>query len=399
MPSSAAARGSATSVLSRAWSLRDGVARANRQPEHHPRRGAGSARRLFRDHAAQRAERDPGPRLHDGSAIGARGGAGSHLRPVTASISRIAVRLGRNVIIGGRNSSLWTHNRQETAPIEIGDFCYLGSEVRLAPGAKLPEECILGIGAVLVGEIREPRSLVAGVPAKDGAAARREGPRQDPPQDARRYARRLLQAFLSFSYPLAREALPGRLSAGRHCDSLRPAGPDQRTSRVGAARRRASAQGCFGWAASTSPRTSTSAISVSTRTSSTPKRTARPTSRRAAVRASRSFDPSASKAASASTALSTTCISPRPSRSVVSTASEPASLDLRGVKTRFVVEERYERNFYRPNYEVNERVEQEKEGTRALLRRDLGDRMRRRAVRRALADAHREPGLPGNGPR
>jgi len=76
------------------------------------------------------------------------------------------VRLGRNVIIGGRNSSLWTHNRQETAPIEIGDFCYLGSEVRLAPGAKLPDECILGIGAVLVGEIRESRSLVVGVPAR-----------------------------------------------------------------------------------------------------------------------------------------------------------------------------------------------------------------------------------------
>ncbi len=76
------------------------------------------------------------------------------------------VTLGRNVIVGGRNSSLWTHNRQETAPIEIGDFCYLGSEVRLAPGAKLPDECILGIGAVLVGEIKEPRSLVAGVPAK-----------------------------------------------------------------------------------------------------------------------------------------------------------------------------------------------------------------------------------------
>jgi len=76
------------------------------------------------------------------------------------------VRLGKNVIIGGRNSSLWTHNRQETAPIEVGDFCYLGSEVRLAPGAKLPDECILGMGAVLTGEIQEPRSLVAGVPAK-----------------------------------------------------------------------------------------------------------------------------------------------------------------------------------------------------------------------------------------
>jgi acetyltransferase-like isoleucine patch superfamily enzyme len=76
------------------------------------------------------------------------------------------VTLGRNVIIGGRNSSLWTHNRQETAPIEIGDFCYLGSEVRLAPGARLPDECILGLGSVLTGEIKEPRSLVAGVPAK-----------------------------------------------------------------------------------------------------------------------------------------------------------------------------------------------------------------------------------------
>ncbi len=76
------------------------------------------------------------------------------------------VTLGKNVTIGGRNSSLWTHNRQETAPIEIGDFCYLGSEVRLAPGAKLPDECLLAIGSVLAGEIKEPRSLVAGVPAK-----------------------------------------------------------------------------------------------------------------------------------------------------------------------------------------------------------------------------------------
>ncbi len=76
------------------------------------------------------------------------------------------VTLGKNVIVGGRNSSLWTHNRQETAPIEIGDYCYLGSEVRLAPGAKLPDECILGLGSVLTGEIKEPRSLVAGAPAK-----------------------------------------------------------------------------------------------------------------------------------------------------------------------------------------------------------------------------------------
>jgi carbonic anhydrase/acetyltransferase-like protein (isoleucine patch superfamily) len=76
------------------------------------------------------------------------------------------VTIGRNVIIGGRNSSLWTHNRQQTAPIDIGDFCYLGSEVRLAPGARLPERCILGLGSVLAGAVDTPGSLVGGVPAK-----------------------------------------------------------------------------------------------------------------------------------------------------------------------------------------------------------------------------------------
>lgn len=76
------------------------------------------------------------------------------------------VTIGRNVIVGGRNSSLWTHNRQETAPIVVGDFCYLGSEVRLAPGARLADESILALGAVLSGQVAEPRSLVAGVPAR-----------------------------------------------------------------------------------------------------------------------------------------------------------------------------------------------------------------------------------------
>jgi carbonic anhydrase/acetyltransferase-like protein (isoleucine patch superfamily) len=76
------------------------------------------------------------------------------------------VTIGRNVIVGGRNSSLWTHNRQQTAPIEIGDFCYLGSEVRLAPGARLAERSILALGSVLAGAIDTPGALVGGVPAR-----------------------------------------------------------------------------------------------------------------------------------------------------------------------------------------------------------------------------------------
>jgi hypothetical protein len=51
-----------------------------------------------------------------------------------------------------------------------------------------------------------------------------------------------------------------------------------------------------------------------------------------------------------------------------------AQLELEGVKTRLVVEERYASTYSRPSYEVNERVQQETEGTQAFLRRNLGDR-------------------------
>jgi acetyltransferase-like isoleucine patch superfamily enzyme len=76
------------------------------------------------------------------------------------------IELGINVILGGRNSSLWTHNRQESRPIRIADFCYLGSEVRLGPGAALASCSILGMGAVLVKAIDRDRVVVGGVPAK-----------------------------------------------------------------------------------------------------------------------------------------------------------------------------------------------------------------------------------------
>ncbi|HEX8920264.1 MAG TPA: hypothetical protein VF766_02230, partial [Pyrinomonadaceae bacterium] len=37
------------------------------------------------------------------------------------------VEIGDRTILGGRNSSLWTHNRQRTRPIRIGSLCYIGS--------------------------------------------------------------------------------------------------------------------------------------------------------------------------------------------------------------------------------------------------------------------------------
>jgi acetyltransferase-like isoleucine patch superfamily enzyme len=76
------------------------------------------------------------------------------------------VELGKRVVLGGRNSSLWTHNRQRTKQIIIGDYSYIGSEIRIAPGGAIPPRCIVGIGSVITKNLTEPETLIAGVPAK-----------------------------------------------------------------------------------------------------------------------------------------------------------------------------------------------------------------------------------------
>jgi len=76
------------------------------------------------------------------------------------------VEIGAHTILGGRNSSLWTHNRQRTQPITIGSYSYVGSEIRVAPGGQIPSRCIVGIGSVIVGKLHEEEHLIAGVPAK-----------------------------------------------------------------------------------------------------------------------------------------------------------------------------------------------------------------------------------------
>lgn len=76
------------------------------------------------------------------------------------------VEIGRRTIIGGRNSSLWTHNRQRTRPIAVGSYTYVGSEIRIAPGGSIPSRCIVGIGSVITGRLEGEEQLIAGVPAR-----------------------------------------------------------------------------------------------------------------------------------------------------------------------------------------------------------------------------------------
>ena len=76
------------------------------------------------------------------------------------------VEIGRRTILGGRNSSLWTHNRQRTRPVLVGELTYIGSEIRVAPGGVIPSRCIVGIGSVVTRALEGEYRLIAGVPAR-----------------------------------------------------------------------------------------------------------------------------------------------------------------------------------------------------------------------------------------
>lgn len=76
------------------------------------------------------------------------------------------VDIGKRVVVGGRLTTLWTHNRQIAKPVSIGDFAYLGSDVKIAPGADIPSRCVVGMGSVVTKALVGENTLFAGVPAK-----------------------------------------------------------------------------------------------------------------------------------------------------------------------------------------------------------------------------------------
>ena len=76
------------------------------------------------------------------------------------------VKIGRCSILGGRNSSIWTHNRRIGEPVCVGDYCYVGSEIRMAPGSRIDNCCIVGLASVITKAISGDYQLIAGVPAK-----------------------------------------------------------------------------------------------------------------------------------------------------------------------------------------------------------------------------------------
>lgn len=81
------------------------------------------------------------------------------------------VKVGAMATIAGFRSQVLSHsidlmnNRQHAAPIEIGERCFVGTGCIVLGGARLPDRCVLGAGALLNKAHAEPLTLYAGQPA------------------------------------------------------------------------------------------------------------------------------------------------------------------------------------------------------------------------------------------
>jgi acetyltransferase-like isoleucine patch superfamily enzyme len=82
------------------------------------------------------------------------------------------VEVGRATTIAGVRSTLLSHqidvgdSRQTAAPIRIGAYCFVGSNVLVTPGAAIPDRCVIAMGATVVGRLSESGMLYGGVPAR-----------------------------------------------------------------------------------------------------------------------------------------------------------------------------------------------------------------------------------------
>jgi len=82
------------------------------------------------------------------------------------------IEIGANTIVAGHRSSFFTHSKgvqviDYVKPIVIGEWCYLGSNLNVAPGAKVGHHTFVGMGAVLAGDMSEHNyTLLVGNPAR-----------------------------------------------------------------------------------------------------------------------------------------------------------------------------------------------------------------------------------------
>jgi len=81
------------------------------------------------------------------------------------------ITIGAFTTVGGQGSQIMTHeidlqgNRQDAAPITLGEYCFVGTAVVILSGAQLPSKSVLGAKALLNKTYTASGWLYAGVPA------------------------------------------------------------------------------------------------------------------------------------------------------------------------------------------------------------------------------------------
>lgn len=82
------------------------------------------------------------------------------------------ISIGDFVTVAGYETHFLTHSinvhtgNQESSPISIGDYCFVGTRCTFLPGSKLPNFSLLAAGAVISNQFNEEFGLYGGVPAK-----------------------------------------------------------------------------------------------------------------------------------------------------------------------------------------------------------------------------------------
>lgn len=78
------------------------------------------------------------------------------------------IDVGDGVWFAGEGSQVWTHGvGVQDRDVAIGARAYLGSAIRIAPGARLGPGSVLAMGAVLSADLSgEADTLIGGVPAR-----------------------------------------------------------------------------------------------------------------------------------------------------------------------------------------------------------------------------------------
>jgi acetyltransferase-like isoleucine patch superfamily enzyme len=83
------------------------------------------------------------------------------------------IKIGNFVTVAGYSSQFLTHsinielNIQDSKPIIIGDYCFVGTSSIILGGANLPSFCVLGANSLLNKSFSIPYRLYGGNPAKE----------------------------------------------------------------------------------------------------------------------------------------------------------------------------------------------------------------------------------------